>query len=453
MPIQREANQRRSAHRVSLPMALELGGRTYEVLDWSVTGLAARIPPEVSLRPGEAHDARLHIPMPGARIALDVRLRVVARRSADRVAFTFVDLSARNRRILRHYIELGVEGRLGDLEDMVSLLAQPDLPSPVRDAMVLSDLEEETLARSFRRRAVVSVTVGVGFLLFVAAVLFYNTVYRVEGAGVALGQVRRVEALATSVLRTVTVAPGQRVTAGATLFTLDRREVEIELARVERELALVRARFVAGGAATVGAVDAGEGAAAAVRPVAARTGGGKTGLFPVPVLPGPGSAGRDSGAAPARAGDELAGLLIRRTRLEAERRRLLARLERHVGRAPVAGRVFRVAAEPGDRVRAGQTVVLLEVDRPPVIVARVRGYEARKLRPGMEALVSSAVAPAFRARIVRVGYAAVDPDFSATEEASLDEVLVTLEPLDSTVRLPPFTRVDVWIRTFAPFGP
>ncbi len=448
MPIRREPNQRRRAHRVDLPMVFEVGGRVFPVFDWSVTGLAARIPEKeaagLDLEPGRVLPARLHIPMPGARVALDVRVRVVGRRGPERVAFSFVDLSPRNRRILRQVIELGIEGRLGDLEDTVALLAQPDLPTPLRDAMVLSDLEEEALATSFRRRAILSVVLGVGFLLFVAGLLFYNTVYRIEAEGVAMGQVRRVAAAATGELRALLVQPGERVAAGAPLFRLDDRELAVELARVERELALVRERFAALAAT-------GE-ASPRIEPASVRH-RARVGLFPVPLLAGGSSAATDRhGGEAAPADDVLARLLQQRARLEAERRRLRLRRERLVGRAPEAGRVVRVAAEVGDRVAAGRTVVLLEVDRPPVIVARVRDFQARRLHPGLIALVRTPGGESFEARLTAVGYGLVDPDFSATEEASLGEVLITLEPLDPTLRLPPYARVDVWIRTFTLFG-
>ncbi len=429
-------------------MVFEIGGRVFRVFDWSVTGLAARIPEKeaagLDLEPGRVHPARLHIPMPGARVALDVKVQVVGRRGPERVAFSFVDLSPRNRRILRQIIELGIEGRLGDLEDTVALLAQPDLPTPLKDAMVLSDLEEEALATNFRRRAILSVVLGVGFLLFVAGLLFYNTVYRIEAEGVAMGQVRRVVAATTGELRTLLVQPGERVTTGAPLFRLDDRELAVQLAQVERELALVRERFAALAAAS--------GASSRIEPASARR-RVHIGLFPVPLLAGGASAAatvRARGEA-APADDVLARLLQRRTRLEAERRRLRLRRERLVGRAPEAGRVVRVAAEVGDRVAAGRTVVLLEVDRPPVIVARVRDFQARRLHPGMIALVRTPAGKTFEARLTAVGYGLVDPDFSPTEEASLGEVLITLEPLDPTLRLPPYARVDVWIRTFTLF--
>ncbi len=447
MPIRREPNQRRRAHRVDLPMVFEIGGRVFRVFDWSVTGLAARIPEKeaagLDLEPGRVHPARLHIPMPGARVALDVKVQVVGRRGPERVAFSFVDLSPRNRRILRQIIELGIEGRLGDLEDTVALLAQPDLPTPLKDAMVLSDLEEEALATNFRRRAILSVVLGVGFLLFVAGLLFYNTVYRIEAEGVAMGQVRRVVAATTGELRTLLVQPGERVTTGAPLFRLDDRELAVQLARVERELALVRERFAALAAAS--------GASSRIEPASARR-RVHVGLFPVPLLAGGAAAADRPGGEIVLADDTLARLLQQRARLEAERRRLRLRRERLVGRAPEAGRVVRVAAEVGDRVDAGRTVVLLEVDRPPVIVARVRDFQAQRLHPGMIALVRTPAGKTFEARLTAVGYGLVDPDFSPTEEASLGEVLITLEPLDPTLRLPPYARVDVWIRTFTLFG-
>ncbi|HFA59088.1 MAG TPA: PilZ domain-containing protein, partial [Rhodospirillales bacterium] len=127
--IHSEPNSRRRAHRVDLPMVVEIDGRALPARDWSVTGVAVEVPPGFEPKGDGVLSARLMIPMHGASLALRVKLRLVAR-DGEVARFAFVDLSPRDRRILRQYIELGIEGRLDNVEDMIALLAQPELPSP-----------------------------------------------------------------------------------------------------------------------------------------------------------------------------------------------------------------------------------------------------------------------------------------------------------------------------------
>src|SRR5689334_17185826 len=102
--ISREANLPRKAMRVAIPLFVEIDGKTYAARDWSTTGIGlgdlAAAP-----RAGEVLQARLSFPMLESTLLIPVQL--VYRSTHDGVhGFEFHDLSPRNRRILRHYIEL-----------------------------------------------------------------------------------------------------------------------------------------------------------------------------------------------------------------------------------------------------------------------------------------------------------------------------------------------------------
>ncbi len=451
-----ESNSRRRAHRVDLPMAVEIAGRTYLARDWSVGGLSVTAPSGPPAKKGEVLSARLVIPMREAFLTLPVELRLVAC-DQEVARFTFVELSPRNRRILRQYIELGIDGRLDNVEDMVSLLAQPELPSPIRDALVLSDAEQEELGCVFRRRATLSLIFGVLFILGLAATLFYNTSYRVEALGVALGTVRTVSAGVAGVITEMRLREGEPVEKGDALFRLDDRELAIELARLDREIALLdeRLRSVSGKPAWI----AGRATGGPGEPAAFDGRRLKAGLLPVPLellrrLAEAPSIGIDvaseNEAGAADPGESaLLALARERIRLGAARERTALRLAARRVKAPVSGRVFRIARRPGDYVGPDEPVLLLATDGAPLIVARLRQEDTLDLNPGMEAVVAvPASGESFRARIRSIGATPVKADFTPTMEVSLGETLITLEPLDPDIRLEPFTRVSVWIRTF-----
>ena len=457
--IRSEPNSRRRAHRVDLPMVIEIDGRACAARDWSVTGVAVEAPPGLEANRGEVLAARLMIPMHGASLALPVKLRLVAW-DGKLARFAFVDLSPRDRRILRQYIELGIEGRLDNVEDMIALLAQPELPSPISDALVLADPEDEPPSCMARARGALSLVAGLLFVLVVAGTVFYNTTYRVEALGVAMGTVRPVSAGVTGVLAEMRVREGDRVEAGTPLFTLDSRELRIELARIDRELALIDRQLgqVAGGGATGVSMQAMPDAAG---PTPEEEGQRrvKAGILPVPLdlLRRLETAPAIDILAPARLPEATGGdrqgtrlaLAREKIRLEAARQRTALRIAARRVTAPVAGRVFRVAHRSGEPLAPAQPVVLLATDRPPLVVARLRQEDALALAPGMEAVVAVPHSGEnFRARIRSIGSTAVKADFTPTMEVSLGETLITLEPLDPTVRLEPFTRVSVWIRTF-----
>src|SRR4051812_17210703 len=133
--ISREANLPRKAMRVAIPLFVEIEGRNHAARDWSTTGVGIgdleRVPAE-----GELLSARLSFPMLESTLLIPVQL--VYRGEHDGVAgFEFHDLSARNRRILRHYIELSLDGKLGDVDDIVAVAALPAAETPVHAPLTL----------------------------------------------------------------------------------------------------------------------------------------------------------------------------------------------------------------------------------------------------------------------------------------------------------------------------
>ena len=122
--ISREANLPRKAMRVAIPLFVDIDGRTYAAHDWSTTGVGLaeleRVPDD-----DELLAARLSFPMLESTLLIPVQLRF--RGLHEGIAgFEFHELSARNRRILRHYIELSLDGKLGDVDDIVAVAALVD---------------------------------------------------------------------------------------------------------------------------------------------------------------------------------------------------------------------------------------------------------------------------------------------------------------------------------------
>ena len=64
--------------------------------------------------------------------------------------FDFHELSARNKRVLRHYIELSVDGKLGDVEDIVAVASSPITSSPIELPLNLSQPAPYGTLQQFR---------------------------------------------------------------------------------------------------------------------------------------------------------------------------------------------------------------------------------------------------------------------------------------------------------------
>ena len=457
--ISREANLPRKSMRVAIPLFVEIAGRTHPARDWSTTGVGLTdldgIPQE-----GEVVEARLSFPMSESTLLIPVQM--VYRSTHDGVhGFEFQDLSPRNRRILRHYIELSLDGKLGDVDDIVAVAGVPTTELAPHAPLTLASgpaghqpRRGRLLGTALAAMLVLGAVVGIGY---------YNLTYQLEGTGFVSGSIARVTANHDGQVGRLLVEPGTRVEANTPLFAVENPALRNEIDALEQQVAQLGAE---------------QGRLAAMRRQA------ESGLL--------NSLRRDwatrqgelanaqrlleSGAITQRdvmmVRNEVQDLqvnylrqvaegatrtqsldnsdAVQRMRLDlASKKVLLARQEaERVVRAPVRGKVYHVDRQPGEFVSAQDPVVLLEADITPSVLLRVPNDDALKLKLGMPAQIYVPFEDKkYTATVAAVGMAATTASAAALmQEGGADQTLVKLDFQDKKVRLPANARVNVWIR-------
>ncbi|MEJ8840320.1 HlyD family efflux transporter periplasmic adaptor subunit [Ramlibacter sp. AN1133] len=461
--ISREANLPRKAMRVALPLFVEIGGKSHAARDWSTTGvgLAALEQPPAE---GEVVDARVSFPLLESTLVVPVRM--VYRGVHEGVAgFEFQDLSARNRKLLRHYIELSLEGKLGDVQDIVAAAAMPlaanSGPAPL--TLGSAGMPAMHLQQSPRRgRLLGSVVAGLAVLAVGAGIVWYNLTYQLEGTGFVAGSIARVTANNVGQVGKLLVEPGSRVEAGTPLFTVDNPTLRDEINSLDQQVGELVARQAR---LTTVRRQAEAGVLQSMRREWSER---EAELASARRLLQAGAiTQRDLMLVANQAQDRRVDYLrqvaegathsqtldnsdtIAKLRLElASKKVLLARQEAdRTVRAPVRGKVFTVDRLPGEFVTANQPVVLLEADVTPSVFLRVSNDDAVKLKLGMPAQVYVASEDRkYGAKVSGVGLSAVSATAPVTQEGGLNETLVKLDFDDRKVRLPVNSRVNVWIR-------
>jgi multidrug resistance efflux pump len=457
--ITREANLPRKAMRVAIPLFVELEGVSHPVRDWSTTGIGlaglAQLPP-----PGELLPARLSFPMLESTLILPVQL--VFRGVHDDVAgFEFHDLSARNRRILRHYIELSVDGKLGDVEDIVAVAALPEANVPAEAGPRLAPVLPGSL-EPHRTRPWGSVLLGIAVLATAAAVGFHHLTYQLEGTGFVSGSIARVTANHEGRLGRLLVQPGTQVEPNTPLFAVENPALRDEIQALEQHVAQLgqeQARLAgARRQAESGLLQSlkrdwtlREQELANARKLF------ESGAITQREVLMVSSQVNDlrhnylrqvADGATRNQSFESADLLQRmRLDLSAKKVQLARQETERTIRSPVRGKVFHVDRQVGEFVAAQDPVVLLEADVTPSVFLRLPNDDALQLRPGMPATVYVPYLDRrFTANVAAVGLSSAAANVPATQEGGLDQTLVKLEFDDKRVRLPANARVNVWIR-------
>lgn len=457
--ISREANLQRKALRVTIPLFVEIDGVQHPVRDWSTTGLGVAGLPH-TLQPGSVVAARISFPMLESTLLIPVQL--VYRGTRDDVSgFEFHDLSARNRRVLRHYIELSMDGKLGDVDDIVAVATLPAAQSPVDTPLNVATVAPSTL-QQYRSRAWGGIALGIVLVAGLVGVALYNFTYQVQGTGFVSGSIARVTANHDGRIARLLVQPGSKVDADAPLFAVEnpglRDEVEAleqhmaQLSQEQQRYTVTRRRAEAGLLGTLqqewrqrqGELDNArklyESGAITQRDV----------LLVASQVDGLRQDYLRQVAEGATRSQTLDGSdLLSRMRLElAAKKVLLARQEAEsVVRAPMRGKVFQVDKAPGEFVAARDPVVLIETETTPSVLLRLPDDDALKLRVGAHATVYVPFEDRkYSARVSAIGLAAVNAAAPATQEGGLNETLVKLDFDDRRVRLPANSRVNVWVR-------
>jgi multidrug resistance efflux pump len=457
-----ELNYLRKAHRVDLPLVVEIDGRRYRAADWSMAGVGVQ-ELDVPLEVDQVISALCVLPMPDSQISLKVELQMKSRRK-DVTGFEFHNITQRQKRVLRHYIESAIQGKIDNVEDLMAVVTTPGLATPIEEALNLTELEAESLFKRFRAKSYVSIGLGVLFLITVMVVLFYNTVYRIHATGLISGNIERVTANSNGVVKQIMAGRNAYIDAGTPLFAIEDPNIAIELDNIEKALGNIDAQIGAlaekNQRRTAGLVDS------LRRTLEKKEQELKNAreLFDRRIITikdysfvenqyhqaavnharavEQAEEGRSSLAA------EIEELQYQKAALVIQQDALLRRRAKQTVSTPVKGKVFHIEHAVGEYVTPNDVMVLIEKDAPPNVLLRLLTEDALKIRIGMDAAVYvPATDTEYDARVIAVGYSSVNSEATVTQEASLNETLVRLEFVDASVRLPANTRAKVWIKT------
>lgn len=460
-----EANHMRKSHRVVLPITVQVGDVSYKGRDWSMTGIGLDGYTE-KLEKDQIIEAKVILPMVDSVIALNVKLKF-KRGSATHSGFEFTDLSPQVRRVLRQYIELAVEGKLDNLEDLVGVLTSPALDTPLENALTLSDVEQDAMARHFKSGSRIAITAGTLFLLMLLGTLFYSTTYRVSGTGVVSSNLLRVRAPAAGIVNQLTVKQDEYVKKNIPLFSIVSSIQQNKVNEIRSKIIqIIRQKKDVGHEMPISSGQLTEELAAAVRMRQREYKHANT-LYAQHIL-----SIKDFHYV----SDELTNARIAYARnAKTEQVRLglsegnrakqmraldldltvantqLTYLTNHPASVHAIhdGRIFHIDAQEDTYVNAGDIVMVMETDTTPNIIIKLDNHDALKIQVGMSATVELPFnGKKLQAIISAIGYNAIYGQSTPTEEVSLNETLIKLELLDHAVRLPADARVKVWIKTF-----
>lgn len=233
-----EKNSKRKAHRITVPLLVEIDKHVYESKDWSVDGIGV-IDCPIELEVEQKISARIIFPITDSTLAISVTL--ICKNAIDgNVGFAFDNLSHKHKRLLRHYIEQVIEGKLENVEDLVAIASAPVVSSPINTALNLSDANTLALKRQFSHRSKLVVSFAVLFFIVLGLSIFYKINYQVKSTGVVLGNTFAVKANKSGVLAAVFLKEGAAVEKDDVIATIIDPHISNEIAKLNSRISVLK---------------------------------------------------------------------------------------------------------------------------------------------------------------------------------------------------------------------
>jgi multidrug resistance efflux pump len=209
LQLQYEKNSMRKSHRIEIPLKVYIQNNIYNVIDWSMTGLSISTKAN-SFIVDDFYDAVLLLGLKDATISIKIKLKCVYGKE-NRYGYEFNELSDKNRKMLRRYLEFYLDGKWDDMDELIGVYSEPDIGTALKEPVKLNDLEKSSLQKSFLRKSLSAVVFSFLLLLLIGATLFYNLRYTYEGVGIVEGNYKNIYAKHKGVLEKIYVKTGDRV--------------------------------------------------------------------------------------------------------------------------------------------------------------------------------------------------------------------------------------------------
>ena len=452
-----ESNQMRRAHRVDIPLIIVIAGVAYHSKDWSMTGVGVENL-NLELKYDEVIEASLVLAMQEAKLEIPVRLQFKIKRGSIS-GFEFAQISEKNKRVLREFLELSIEGKLDQVDGLLSIYNEPVIDTPIKESVMLSDEEDSALKQAFVKRSKLYIKLGIIFFLLLVATIYYNTSYVFRSIGTVSGNFVKISPGVSGKLKKIDVRIGDTVHKKDLLFELDDKMTLNQIDIIDGKLAdlnsfkstssvnvrgneqvlnLLKRELNRSFKAYKSAKEL------YMRRIISINDFRKVedaySRIKVKYLQEKNRYERT-----ATNSNDNSSIMSLITQLQLRREELINKLNYLRVVSQTDGRVYAIKSNVGSYVGSSDEVMVIETNGASFVVCKLKQEEAVRIQNGMKVKVySSSTNKTYPATIQAVGNLALNTNSEITNEVSLKEVTVKVVFDDKQLRLPLNERVKVW---------
>jgi multidrug resistance efflux pump len=217
-----ENNCLRKAHRLRIPIKVIINNFMYSVVDWSTQGfkLEHNTQEVLDIEIDDEVSASLVLYAGNASIVLDVKA-VLRSISSEHYGFEITDINDKNRRVLRHYATLAIDGNTNYVDDLSASVFMSDVQSPIKEPISLTEKEHKEVHASLRKKILFYTVFSLFFIVVAFMTFLYNYVIIYKSPALVSGNSKYYSASKDGIIKSIYVKNSQIITKGQLLFELD----------------------------------------------------------------------------------------------------------------------------------------------------------------------------------------------------------------------------------------
>jgi multidrug resistance efflux pump len=445
--IKIESNQMRRSHRIDIPIQIIIESKIYSCKNWSLTGVGVENL-DIEYEIDQVSDASLLLRFKEARLEIPVTLKY--KNNIDGVSgFEFINLSESNRRVLREYLELSIEGKLENAAGIIGIYNEPILDTPLKESVALSDTEVGALEKAFKKRSRLYITLGLSLLAIIIVTIFYNIQYVYRSIGIVSGNFVKISPNTTGKISAIYVKVGDTVEPNTLLFELDEQLIVDKIEILDKKLLSLKDKNqtkTANSSLINILYNEKINAQKRFNKIKALY---KNRLISLSELNKEKVLYQRANIRYMQEKEKLnsthQSVLALRTNIELQRAELINNLNYLRVFAYTHGIVYAIKSNIGSHVGSSDEIVVIQTNTQPYIVCKVLKSETINIRKGMHAEVYiPSLDKTFSAHVETLGNLSINTESMISNEVSLNEVTVKLRLDENVTDLNLNERVKVW---------
>lgn len=452
-----ESNQMRRAHRVNIPLIIVIDKKAYQSKDWSMTG-AGIDDLDIKLEINDVIDASIVLALQEAKIEMPIKLKYKVQRGSVS-GFEFEQISEKNKKVLREFLELSIEGKLDHVDGLLNIYNEPIIDTPIKESVVLSDEEESVLKQAFLKRSNFYIKAGIVFLILLFSTIYYNTSYVYRSIGTVSGNFIKISSGVTGKISKIHVKVGDTVRPKELLFELDDTMILSKIDILERKLADLR--LIGGNTKNTTQrnhqilnilkrdMDKTYASYSSAKKLYKNRIISISNLQRVEAIYSKAKVKYLQEKNKVKENQNKASgslsVISLITQFELQREELINALNYLRIFSETSGRVYAIKSYEGNYIGSSDEAIVLETNQSSFVVCKLKQEESLNIRNGMTVKIySSRTDQTYSGTIQTIGNLSLNTQSEITNEVSLKEVTVKIVFNDKTLILPLNERVKVW---------